>query len=443
MSANPLIAIVGRPNVGKSTLFNKIVGRKISITENRPGVTRDRLYADAEWRGRKFTVVDTGGIELNSEDTMWREILRQADTAIDMADVIFWMVDGKEELTSSDYDVAEKLRRSKKPVLLLVNKVDNFSPDKLFEYYALGLGEPFAVSAEHSQGIGDVLDEAIGYFGEGETDDAERLKIAVVGKPNAGKSSLVNRLLGFERTIVTNIAGTTRDAIDTPFELDGQKYTIIDTAGIRKKKNVSDDVEYYSVLRAFDAVRRADVCLIVVDSGEGLTEQDVKIAGYVHEQGKPSVVVMKKWDLIEKDTNTVNKFEEKLRLDLKFMDYYRSIYISVKTGQRAEKVLKLAREVYEHANFRVSTGTLNDLVLDAVRTNEPPSYNGKRLKIYYCSQPSVCPPTFVLFVNDEQLMHFSYKRYLENVLRRSFDFSGTPIRIVTRNRGENESGMMG
>ena len=310
MSANPLIAIVGRPNVGKSTLFNKIVGRKISITENRPGVTRDRLYADAEWRGRKFTVVDTGGIELNSEDTMWREILRQADTAIDMADVIFWMVDGKEELTSSDYDVAEKLRRSKKPVLLLVNKVDNFSPDKLFEYYALGLGEPFAVSAEHSQGIGDVLDEAIGYFGEGETDDAERLKIAVVGKPNAGKSSLVNRLLGFERTIVTNIAGTTRDAIDTPFELDGQKYTIIDTAGIRKKKNVSDDVEYYSVLRAFDAVRRADVCLIVVDSGEGLTEQDVKIAGYVHEQGKPSVVVMNKWDLIEKDTNTVNNLKK-------------------------------------------------------------------------------------------------------------------------------------
>ena len=320
MSANPLIAIVGRPNVGKSTLFNKIAGRKISITENRPGVTRDRLYADAEWRGKKFTVVDTGGIELDSEDTMWKEILRQADAAIDMADVILLMVDGKEELTSSDYDVADKLRRSKKPVILVVNKVDNFSHDKLFDYYALGLGEPYAVSAEHSQGIGDVLDEALAFFGEGEQEDAERLKIAVVGKPNAGKSSLVNRILGFERTIVTNIAGTTRDAIDTPFELDGQKYTIIDTAGIRKKKNVSDDVEYYSVLRAFDAVRRADVCLIVVDSCEGLTEQDVKIAGYVHEQGKPSVVVMNKWDLIEKDTKTVNKFEEKLKADLKFMD---------------------------------------------------------------------------------------------------------------------------
>ena len=443
MSANPLIAIVGRPNVGKSTLFNKIAGRKISITENRPGVTRDRLYADAEWRGKKFTVVDTGGIELNSEDTMWREILRQADAAIDVADVILLMVDGKEELTSSDYDVAEKLRRSQKPVILVVNKVDNFSHDKLFEYYALGLGEPYAVSAEHSQGIGDVLDEAVAHFGEGEDEDAERLKIAVVGKPNAGKSSLVNRILGFERTIVTNIAGTTRDAIDTPFELDGQKYTIIDTAGIRKKKNVNDDVEYYSVLRAFDAVRRADVCLLVVDSGEGLTEQDVKIAGYVHEQGKPSVIVMNKWDLVEKDTKTINKFEEKLQNDLKFMDYYKSVYISAKTGQRAEKVLKIAREVYGHANVRVSTGTLNDLILDAVRTNEPPSYNGRRQKVYYCNQPSVCPPTFVLFVNDAELMHFSYKRYLENVLRRSFDFSGTPIRIVARGRGENESGMMG
>lgn len=436
--ANPLIAIVGRPNVGKSTLFNKIAGRKISITENRPGVTRDRLYADAEWRGRKFTVVDTGGIELKSEDTMWKEILRQADTAIDTAQVIFLMLDGKEELTSSDYDVAQKLRRSKKPVILVINKVDNYSPDKLVEYYALGLGEPFAISAEHSQGIGDLLDEALQYFGEGEDEIDDSLKIAVVGKPNAGKSSLVNRLLGFERSIVTNIAGTTRDAIDTKFEVDGQKYTIIDTAGIRKKKSVSDDVEYYSVMRAFDAVRRADVCLLVVDSTEGLTEQDVKIIGYVHEQGKPSVIVMNKWDLVEKDTKTINKFEEKLKQDLKFMDYFKSIYISAKTGQRAEKVLKIVKEAYANANRRVTTGTLNDLMLDAVRTNEPPSTGGRRLKIYYCSQPAVCPPTFVLFVNDEELMHFSYKRYLENVLRRSFDFSGTPIKIITRKRGEDE-----
>lgn len=440
--ANPLVAIVGRPNVGKSTLFNKIAGRKISITENRPGVTRDRLYADAVWRGKKFTIVDTGGIELNSEDTMWKEILRQADTAIDMAQVILLMVDGKQELTSSDYDVADKLRHSKKPVILVVNKVDNFSPDKLFEYYALGLGEPFAVSAEHSQGIGDVLDEAASYFDGGEDEDPDRLKIAVVGKPNAGKSSLVNRLLGFERSIVTNIAGTTRDAIDTPFECDGKKYMLIDTAGIRKKRSVSDDVEYYSVLRAFDAVRRADVCLLVVDAAEGLTEQDVKIIGYVHEQGKPSVIVMNKWDLIEKDTNTINKFEQKLKADLSFMDYYQSVYISAKTGLRAEKVLAMAQKVFSNANRRISTGTLNDLILDAVRTNEPASVNGKRLRIYYCSQPSVCPPTFVLFVNDEVLMHFSYRRYLENVLRRAFDFSGTPIKIVTRNRGEDEAGMM-
>jgi len=436
--ANPLIAIVGRPNVGKSTLFNKIAGRKISITENRPGVTRDRLYADATWRGRKFTIVDTGGIELKSEDIMWKEILRQADTAIETAEVILLMLDGKEELTSSDYDVAQKLRRSKKPVILVINKIDNYSPDKLIEYYALGLGEPFAISAEHSQGIGDVLDEAIQYFGDGEEEDDDSLKIAVVGKPNAGKSSLVNRLLGFERSIVTNIAGTTRDAIDTKFEVDGKKYTIIDTAGIRRKKSVSDDVEYYSVMRAFDAVRRADVCLLVVDSTEGLTEQDVKIIGYVHEQGKPSVIVMNKWDLIEKDTKTINKFEEKLKIDLKFMDYFKSIYISAKTGQRAEKILKIVNEVYANAQRRVTTGTLNDLMLDAMRTNEPPSTGGRRLKIYYCSQPSVCPPTFVLFVNDEELMHFSYKRYLENVLRRSFDFSGTPIKIITRKRNEDE-----
>ena len=435
--ANPLVAIVGRPNVGKSTLFNKIAGRKISITENRPGVTRDRLYADAVWRGKRFTVVDTGGIELKSTDTMWREILRQADAAIDVAQVIIWMVDGKEELTASDKDVAEKMRRCRKPVILCVNKIDNFSQDKLFEYYSLGLGEPFAVSAEHSQGVGDLLDEVVSYFESGEEEDSERLKIAVVGKPNAGKSSLTNRLLGFERTIVTDIAGTTRDAIDTPFEVEGQKYLLIDTAGIRRKKNVTDDVEYYSVLRAFDAVRRADVCLLVVDSTEGLTEQDVKIIGYVHEQGKPSVIVMNKWDLVEKDTHTVNRFEEKLKADLSFMDYYLSVYISAKTGQRAERVLSLARRAFENANRRVPTGTLNDLVLDAVRTNEPASYNGRRLKIYFCSQPSVYPPTFVMFVNDESLMHFSYRRYLENVLRRSFDFSGTPIRIVLRNRSDD------
>ncbi len=434
--ANPLIAVVGRPNVGKSTFFNKVVGRKISITEDRPGVTRDRLYADAEWRGKNFSLVDTGGIEMKSDDVMWRQIKKQAEVAIETALVILFFVDGKEGLTTSDYDVADMLRRSKKPVILVVNKIDEYSEDKVFEFYSLGLGEPFPVSAEHGTGIGDVLDEAVSYFEKFSTEEDDSLKIAVVGKPNAGKSSLVNRLLGFERSIVTDIAGTTRDAIDTKFTFDGKNYTIIDTAGIRKKARVEDDVEYYSVMRAFDAVRRADVCLLVVDSTEGLTEQDTKIIGYVHEQGKPSVIVMNKWDLIEKDTNTINKFEDKLKEDLKFMDYFKSIYVSAKTGQRTEKIMAAVDKVYENANFRIPTGTLNDLISDTVRANEPPSYNGRRLRVYYSSQVAVAPPTFVLFVNSEDLLHFSYERFLENTIRKAFDFSGTPIRIVVREKKE-------
>lgn len=434
--ANPLIAIVGRPNVGKSTFFNKVVGRKISITEDKPGVTRDRLYADGEWRGKSFSIVDTGGIEMRSEDTMWREIKKQAEVAIETAQVILFFVDGREGLTSSDYDVADMLRRSKKPVILVVNKIDDYSEDKVFEFYSLGLGEPYPVSAEHSTGIGDVLDEAVSWFGKGETLEDDGIKIAVVGKPNAGKSSLVNRLLGFERSIVTDIAGTTRDAIDTALDYNGKKYTIIDTAGIRKKSRVEDDIEYYSQLRAYDAVRRADVCLLVVDSAEGLTEQDTKIIGFVHEEGKPSVVVMNKWDLIEKDTNTINKFEAKLKEDLKFMDYFKSVYISAKTGQRAEKIFALIDEVYAHSRFRVPTGTLNDLIADTVRANEPPSYNGRRLKVYYSSQVAVAPPTFVLKVNSTDLMHFSYERFLENVIRKNFDFSGTPVKILVRENGE-------
>ena len=434
--ANPLIAIVGRPNVGKSTFFNKVVGKKISITEDKPGVTRDRLYADGEWRGKVFTLVDTGGIELRSEDVMWREIKKQAEVAVETAQVIILLVDGKEGLTASDYDVADMLRRSKKPVILAVNKIDDYSQDKLFEFYSLGLGEPFAVSAEHGTGIGDVLDEAVGWFEKGETMQDDSIKIAVVGKPNAGKSSLVNRLLGFERSIVTDIAGTTRDAIDTKLRYGDREYTIIDTAGIRKKSRVDDSVEYYSQLRAYDAVRRADVCLLVVDSAEGLTEQDVRIIGYVHEQGKPSVIVMNKWDLIEKDTNTINKFQAKLSEDLKFMDYFKSIYISAKTGQRAERLFSVIDEVYAHSNFRIPTGTLNDLISDTVRANEPPSYNGRRLKVYYSSQVAVAPPTFVLKVNSTDLLHFSYERFLENVMRKNFDFSGTPVKIIVRENGE-------
>ncbi len=434
----PVIAIVGRPNVGKSTFFNRVAGRKISITENRPGVTRDRVTVDAEWRGRPFTLVDTGGIELRSEDIMWRQIAMQASLAIDTADVILFFTDAREGLAASDYDVAEMLRRSRKPVVLVVNKVDEYSPDKIFEFYALGLGEPYPVSSEHGRGMGDVLDKAVEFFPKGSGSDDSSLKIAVVGKPNAGKSSLVNRLLGQERTIVTPLAGTTRDAIDTRFERDGKQYTVIDTAGIRRKRSVDDDVEYYSVLRAFDAVKRADVCLLVVDCAEGLTEQDVRIIGYVHEQGKPSVIVMNKWDTIEKDTDTIRSFEKKLSEDLKFMSYYKSIYISAKTGQRVEKILPLCEEVYAHAGFRVSTGALNDLLIDAMRVSEPPSYLGRRLKLYYAAQVSVYPPLFVLQVNDEKLMHFSYERYLENVIREAYDFSGTPIRIQTRCKKEQD-----
>lgn len=434
--SNPVIAIVGRPNVGKSTFFNKVVGRKISITENRPGVTRDRITADAEWRGKPFTLVDTGGIELKSEDVMWRQIALQAQLAIDTADVILLFCDAREGLTSSDYDVAELLRKCGKPVVLVVNKVDDYSPDKLFEFYSLGLGEPYAVSSEHSRGIGDVLDVAVENFPRTDAEEEESLSVAVVGKPNAGKSSLVNRLLGQERTIVTPVAGTTRDAVDTSFTHNGKAYTIIDTAGIRRKRSVEDDVEYYSVLRAFDAVRRAKVVFLVVDAGEGLTEQDVRLAGYVHEQGKPAIVVMNKWDTIEKDSYTVQKFQEKLKEDLKFMDYFKSVYVSAKTGQRTDKLLELAEEVYAHAEFRVPTGELNDLLSDAMRVSEPPSYNGRRLKLYFATQVSKHPPLFVLRVNDETLLHFSYKRYLENVIRGAYDFSGTPIRIEVRTNKE-------
>lgn len=434
--AKPLVAIVGRPNVGKSTFFNKVVGRKISIVDDFPGVTRDRLYADAEWCGNYFTLVDTGGLELKSTDVMWKHIQKQAEIAIETADVIILFTDAKSGLNASDEDVADKLRKSGKPVILAVNKLDNYAPEKLYEFYNLGLGEPFGISAEHGTGIGDLLDEVVGKFSDvGEKDEDKYVKIAIIGKPNAGKSSLCNKLLGFNRTIVSDIAGTTRDAIDTPFNYCGKDYMLIDTAGIRKKKNVDEDLEYYSVLRALGAIRRADVCVIMVDSEIGLTEQDVKICGYVHEQGKPSVIVMNKWDLIEKDTNTINKFNNDLKEQLKFMDYFKSIYVSAKTGQRTEKIIELCDKVLENAQRRIPTGQLNDLILDSVRISEPPSVNGKRLKIMYSTQVSVAPPSFALFLNDSSLMHFSYKRYLENRIRTAYDFSGTPIKIHIR---ENE-----
>lgn len=433
----PIVAIVGRPNVGKSTFFNKITRTKVAIVEDKPGVTRDRIYCDAEWFGYNFTMIDTGGIELKSQDEMWQHIKKQAEIAIETADVIIFMCSAKEGVTSADKDVADKLRRSKKPIVLVVNKLDNFKREELFEFYELGLGEPIGISAEQSKGLGDCMEEVCNNIEKIEEEDqSDVVKIAVVGKPNAGKSSLVNAILGYDRTIVSDISGTTRDAIDTPFELDGQKYKIIDTAGIRKKKAVDEDIEYYSVIRALGAVRRADVSLLVVDSTQGLTEQDVKIIGYVHEQAKPSVVVMNKWDAIEKDTFTVEGFKKKLNNDLAFMDYYKSVFISAKTGQRVPKVLEMALESLQNANRRITTGTLNDVINDAVRMNEPPSFHGRRLKIYYSVQDGVCPPTFIIFVNDSKLVHFSYRRYIENVIRKAFDFSGTPIRIIFREKNE-------
>lgn len=436
--AKPLVAIVGRPNVGKSTFFNKVVGKKLSIVEDFPGVTRDRLYADAEWCGKAFTLVDTGGLELKSTDEMWVHIQKQAEIAIETADVIILFADAKTGLTAADTDVAMKLRKSGKPVVLAVNKLDNYHPEKLYEFYNLGLGEPFGISAEHGTGIGDLLDEVCDKFdGVKAEDDDDTVKIAIVGKPNAGKSSLCNKLLGFDRTIVSDIAGTTRDAIDTDFKFNGEKFTLIDTAGIRKKSSVNEDLEYYSVLRALGAIRRADVCVMMIDAASGITEQDVKICGYIHEQNKPSVIVMNKWDLIEKDTNTINKFNAELAEELKFMDYILPVYVSAKTGLRTDKILTLCKTALSNSKKRISTGVLNDLILDSVRANEPPSMNGKRLKIVYATQAEGVPPTFILFVNEEKLMHFSYKRYLENCLRKACDFSGTPIKLITREKRDD------
>lgn len=437
--SKPLVAIVGRPNVGKSTFFNRIVGQRISIVEDTPGVTRDRLYADAEWCGHSFTLIDTGGLEIKSEDVMWSHIRAQAQIAVETADVIVFMLDGKTGLTHEDYEVAAYLRKSRKPILLVVNKLDNNEQHLLYDFYELGLGEPIGISAGQAKGLGDVLDEIVKLTGKYETEEKEEaLKIAVVGKPNAGKSSLVNKLLGYDRVIVSDIAGTTRDAIDTRIKIGDKEYILIDTAGIRRKRSVEEDLEQYSVMRSLGAVRRADVCLIVIDSSEELSEQDVKIAGYVHEQGKPSVVVMNKWDVVEKDTYTIEKYNRKLKEELKFMDYFIPTYVSAKTGKRVDNLIKLAERAYENASRRISTGLLNDVLHEAILTNEPPSKNGKRLKIYYVTEVSANPPTFVIFVNDDTLMHFSYRRYLENALRRSFDFEGTPIRLIIRNKNEKD-----
>ena len=438
MKTKPLIAIVGRPNVGKSTLFNKIAGKRISIVEDTPGVTRDRVYVDCEWCGKAFTLIDTGGLELKSTDEMWRHIKAQAELAIDMADVIIFVVDGKTGITADDEQVAGYLRRSSAPVVLAVNKLDNNEKDTVYDFYALGFGEPLAVSAEQGKGIGDLLDEVLSDVETSlHSDEGETLKIAIVGKPNAGKSSITNRLLGYDRVIVSDIAGTTRDSIDTALEINGKKYIIIDTAGMRKKGNIDQGLERYSVMRSLGSVRRSDVTVIVCDASEGLTEQDVKIAGFVHDEGKPVVFVFNKWDLIEKDTSTVNEFNNKVKTELKFMDYIKPMYISAKTGKRLDNLLPYIEKVYENASRRISTGLLNEMLIDATRISEPPSKNGKRLKIFFITQIASNPPTFVLKVNNPELMHFSYKRYLENALRNTFDFEGTPVKLLVRKNQED------
>ena len=438
----PLVAIVGRPNVGKSTLFNRIVGRRIAIIEDTPGVTRDRIYGDAEWLTHNFTVIDTGGIEPDSDDVILAQMRRQAQLAIETSHVIIFVVDGREGLTAADMEVAEMLRRCKKPIVLCVNKVDHVKyEDTAYDFYSLGIGEPITISAGQGLGVGDLLDEVCKYFPAIEADEGkEAISIAVVGKPNVGKSSLVNALLGQERTIVSNIPGTTRDAIDTPFTYNEKDYVLIDTAGIRRKRAVGDEnVERYSVIRSLAAIRRCDVALIVVDAEQGLSEQDVRIAGYVHEEGKASVLIVNKWDIIEKDTHTVEKFKKDMINDLAFMSYVPMLFISAKTGQRVHRVMEQANAVLEQANTRITTGVLNDVIGEAVTMSEPPFVKGRRLRVYYCTQASVAPPTFIIFVNDAELMHFSYKRYLENYIRKSFKLDSVPIRLIIRNRTENEN----
>ena len=437
----PLVAIVGRPNVGKSTLFNKIVGKRIAIVEDTPGVTRDRIYADAEWLNYKFTLIDTGGIEPESEDIIAKQMRRQAELAIETANVIIFIVDGRAGITAADEEVADMLRRCKKPIVLVVNKVDHPKfEESIYDFYSLGIGTPISISAEQGLGIGDMLDEVVaGFSAMGEDEEEHSIGIAVVGRPNVGKSSLVNALLGEERTIVSNVPGTTRDAIDSPFTYGGKDYTLIDTAGIRRKRAIEDEtVERYSVIRSLAAIRRCDIALIVVDAERGLSEQDVRIAGYVHEEGKASVLVVNKWDTIEKDTYTVEKFKKEMLADLAFMSYVPMLFISAKTGQRVQKVMEMASFAYEQNSIRITTGKLNDIVNEAITMNDPPVNNGRRLRVYYSTQVSTCPPTFVIFVNEPDLMHFSYRRYLENYIRKSFSITATPIRLIIRKRGEKD-----
>ncbi|WP_294474927.1 ribosome biogenesis GTPase Der [uncultured Intestinimonas sp.] len=438
----PLVAIVGRPNVGKSMLFNKLVGQRLSIVEDTPGVTRDRLYAEAEWRGRVFDLVDTGGIEPDSDDEILRFMRRQAEIAIENADVIVLLCDIKTGLTASDQEVANLLLRSRKPVVLAVNKCDQTGPTNpdIYEFYNLGLGDPIPVSAVHGHGAGDLLDACLEHFPpedqEEEADDV--IKVAVIGKPNVGKSSLVNRILGEERVIVSDVAGTTRDAVDSFFENETGKYRLIDTAGMRKKAKVEDRVEKFSVLRATMAIERSDVCLILIDAHEGVTEQDTKVAGLAHEVGKASIIVVNKWDDVEKDDKTMDRMRGEIRRDLSYMTYAPILFLSAKTGQRVGRLFPLIRYVWDQASLRITTGMLNSLLADATARVQPPTDKGRRLKIFYMTQVGIRPPHFVCFCNDAQLFHFSYQRYLENQIRNTFGLEGTPVRLTIRQKGDKE-----
>ncbi len=440
--SKPIVAVVGRPNVGKSTLFNALAGENISIVKDTPGVTRDRIYADVSWLNHNFTLIDTGGIEPDSGDIILSQMREQAQIAIDTADVIIFMTDVKQGLVDSDGKVADMLRRSKKPVVLCVNKVDSYQKfmADVYEFYNLGIGDPMPISAANRQGIGDMLDEVIKHFpdGSGEEEEDERPKVAIVGKPNVGKSSIINKLTGENRVIVSDIAGTTRDAIDTDIVYNGKEYVFIDTAGLRRKNKVKEELERYSIIRTVSAVERADVVLMVIDATEGITEQDAKIAGIAHDRGKGIVIVVNKWDAIEKNDKTIYEYQNKIRETLSYMPYAEMVFVSAQTGQRLPKLFETIDMVIENQTLRIATGVLNEIITEAVALQQPPSDKGKRLKIYYTTQVAVKPPTFVIFVNDKQLMHFSYTRYLENKIRDTFGFKGTSLKFIIRERKEND-----
>jgi len=442
MKRKNIVAVVGRPNVGKSTLFNALAGKNISIVKDTPGVTRDRLYRDVEWLNHTFTLVDTGGIEPDSRDVILSQMREQAQIAIDTADVILFMVDAKQGVTDADAKVADMLRRSGKPVILTVNKVDNFGRDMLdvYEFYNLGIGDPHPISAANQMGIGDLLEEIVSHFKdlpEVEEDD-DSLKVAIIGKPNVGKSSIINKLIGENRLIVYDVAGTTRDAIDTEVVYHGRKYTFIDTAGLRRKNKIKEELEEFMILRTVTAVERADVAIVVINAEEGVTEQDAKIAGIAHERGKAVIIAVNKWDLIEKDNKSVGDFTKKVRQTLSFMPYAEILFVSAQTGQRLTKLYDLIDVVSENHAMRVATGVLNEILTQALVMQQPPSDKGRMLKVFYITQVAVKPPTFVIFVNDKKLMHFSYTRYIENQIREAFGFKGTPLRFIVRERGENE-----